>query len=204
MGARACCHVGAALCRNTRLGKPVLHAASCHLLARLRSHSTAAEPAEPRPCSPPPPPPTGYVFFLAPNQTPTIDAFIVQKLVGLKQEDPYQVGPPGAAAFRALTSLVGAGRAACAWQPEAKRRAAAGWQRRLDPGSGKLSMVNTPPPILLFAGVPQVNTVFAAVFNAMGLYPLIYASLLIPAARSNRVRRRRRRGRARACGVGQL
>ena len=65
-------------------------------------------------------------------------------------------------------------------------------------------MVNTPPPILLFAGVPQVNTVFAAVFNAMGLYPLIYASLLIPAARSNRVRRRRRRGRARACGVGQL
>jgi hypothetical protein len=24
----------------------------------------------------------GYVFFLAPNQTPTIDAFVVQKLVG--------------------------------------------------------------------------------------------------------------------------
>ncbi|GBF96446.1 hypothetical protein Rsub_09245 [Raphidocelis subcapitata] len=62
----------------------------------------------------------GYVFFLAPNQTPTIDAFIVQKLVGLKQEDPY-----------------------------------------------------------------QVNTVFAALFNAMGIYPLIYAALLIPAARSN-------------------
>ena len=33
----------------------------------------------------------GYVFFLAPNQTPTIDAFTVQKLVGLKQEDPFQV-----------------------------------------------------------------------------------------------------------------
>lgn len=34
---------------------------------------------------------------------------------------------------------------------------------------------------------PQVNTVFSAVFNAMGIYPLVYASLLIPAARSNKV-----------------
>jgi hypothetical protein len=34
---------------------------------------------------------------------------------------------------------------------------------------------------------PKVNAVFAAVFNAMGLYPLIYAALLIPAARSDRL-----------------
>jgi len=34
----------------------------------------------------------GYIFILAPNQTPTIDAFIVKKLVGLRPEDPYQVG----------------------------------------------------------------------------------------------------------------
>ncbi|KAI8473704.1 MAG: hypothetical protein J3K34DRAFT_457213 [Monoraphidium minutum] len=64
----------------------------------------------------------GYVFVLAPNQTPTIDAFVVQKLVGLKQEDPF-----------------------------------------------------------------VVNSVFAALFNAMGLYPLIYAALLIPAARSSKL-----------------
>jgi hypothetical protein len=30
--------------------------------------------------------------------------------------------------------------------------------------------------------------VFSAVFNAMGLYPLVYAALLIPAARSNKAR----------------
>lgn len=34
----------------------------------------------------------------------------------------------------------------------------------------------------------QVNAAFAAIFNAMGIYPLIYAALLIPAARSNKVR----------------
>jgi hypothetical protein len=34
---------------------------------------------------------------------------------------------------------------------------------------------------------PQVNAVFSALFNAMGLYPLVYAALLIPAARSNKV-----------------
>lgn len=64
----------------------------------------------------------GYVCVLAPNQTPTIDAFVVQKLVGLKAEDPF-----------------------------------------------------------------QVNEVFTCVWNFMGLYPLIYAALLIPAARSNRL-----------------
>lgn len=64
----------------------------------------------------------GYVFLLAPNQTPTIDAFVVQKLVGLKSEDPF-----------------------------------------------------------------QVNAVFSALFNAMGLYPLVYAALLIPGGRSNKL-----------------
>jgi hypothetical protein len=64
---------------------------------------------------PPNAPPKGYVFFLAPNQTPTIDMFIVQKLVGLKQEDPYQVGHGRGAAcpcpYRArLWDVVGAGR----------------------------------------------------------------------------------------------
>jgi hypothetical protein len=33
------------------------------------------------------------VFVLAPNQTPTIDAFTVEKLVGLKPDDPFQVTP---------------------------------------------------------------------------------------------------------------
>jgi hypothetical protein len=37
----------------------------------------------------------GYIFVLSPNQTPTIDAFIIQKLVGLKAEDPYQVRGKG-------------------------------------------------------------------------------------------------------------
>ncbi|KIZ07603.1 hypothetical protein MNEG_0350 [Monoraphidium neglectum] len=70
----------------------------------------------------------GYVFVLAPNQTPTIDAFTVEKLVGLKPDDPFQVTPGH-----------------------------------------------------------RVNTVFAALFNAMGFYPLIYAALLIPAARSDKL-----------------
>ena len=65
----------------------------------------------------------GYVFFLAPNQTPSIDAFVVQKLIGQKPDDPFQVNP-----------------------------------------------------------------VFEAIWNCMGLYPLIYAALLIPGARSKRVR----------------
>ncbi|WIA28357.1 hypothetical protein OEZ86_010904 [Tetradesmus obliquus] len=64
----------------------------------------------------------GYVFFLAPNQTPTIDSFVVQKLVGLKAEDPF-----------------------------------------------------------------VVNEVFTSVWNFMGLYPLLYAAMLIPGARSNKL-----------------
>ncbi|KAF8072514.1 hypothetical protein HT031_000174 [Scenedesmus sp. PABB004] len=63
-----------------------------------------------------------YVFVLAPNQTPTIDAFVVQKLVGLKADDPF-----------------------------------------------------------------QVNVVFTALWNCMGLYPLIYAAILIPGARTDKL-----------------
>eukprot|EP00877_Chromochloris_zofingiensis_P013454 jgi/Chrzof1/8362/Cz03g07180.t1 len=33
----------------------------------------------------------------------------------------------------------------------------------------------------------QVNAVFTALFNIMGIYPLIFAALLIPAARSNKL-----------------
>eukprot|EP00879_Flechtneria_rotunda_P013154 GHRR01013739.1.p1 GENE.GHRR01013739.1~~GHRR01013739.1.p1 ORF type:complete len:299 (+),score=83.87 GHRR01013739.1:227-1123(+) len=63
-----------------------------------------------------------YVFFLAPNQTPSIDSFIVQKLVGLKVDDPF-----------------------------------------------------------------HVNEVFTAVWNFMALYPLIYAAILVPGARTNKL-----------------
>lgn len=63
-----------------------------------------------------------YAFVFSPNQTPTIDQFILLKLVGLKPDDPY-----------------------------------------------------------------QVNTIYTSVFNMMGIYPLVYASLLIPAARSNKL-----------------
>jgi hypothetical protein len=33
-----------------------------------------------------------------------------------------------------------------------------------------------------------VNDVFTSVWNFMGLYPLLYAAILIPGARSNKVR----------------
>lgn len=69
------------------------------------------------------------------------------------------------------------------------------------PRDGACAMLATP---LRPVSTPQVNAVFAALFNAMGLYPLIYAALLIPAARSNRVRFRGRGAGGRAAGARGL
>jgi hypothetical protein len=45
----------------------------------------------------------GYIIVLSPNQIPTIDAFIVAKLLGQKAEDPYVVN----AAFEAVWNCMG-------------------------------------------------------------------------------------------------
>jgi hypothetical protein len=46
----------------------------------------------------------------------------------------------------------------------------------------------------------QVNEVFTAVWNCMGLYPLLYAAILIPAARGEEGKVRRT-GKGRAGGM---
>jgi hypothetical protein len=107
----------------------------------------------------------GYVCVLAPNQTPTIDAFVVQKLVGC---------------VRICTLWLGA-RAAPILHPYHRSCKAT--------TAGCTNDITWMLPCRLKAEDPfQVNEVFTCVWNFMGLYPLIYAALLIPAARSNRVR----------------
>jgi hypothetical protein len=44
-----------------------------------------------------------YVFRFAPNQTPTLDNFVVLKLIGQKAEDPYVVNP----VFEAVFNIMG-------------------------------------------------------------------------------------------------
>ena len=45
----------------------------------------------------------GYVFTLSPNQTPTLDNFVVLKLIGQKPDDPYVVNP----VFEAVFNIMG-------------------------------------------------------------------------------------------------
>jgi hypothetical protein len=44
-----------------------------------------------------------YIFKLSPNQTPTLDSFVVLKLVGQKADDPYVVNP----VFEAVFNIMG-------------------------------------------------------------------------------------------------
>lgn len=95
----------------------------------------------------------GYVLILSPNQTPSIDSFVVQKLCGCVCDRQRAAQPTQRCNCKGMkhSTVVVVCVLCCA---------------RLKPDD----------PF-------QVNAVFTAVWNCMGLYPLIWASILVPGSR---------------------
>lgn len=127
-----------------------------------------------------------YVFVLSPNQTPTRDSIILEKLLNLKPDEPYVVNQVRASVWFHTAGSFQAGGAPTTGggggqPPGGLWPCPFLWLRSMH-AAGHNAM-RLPGPL------PCVHAqIFANIWNALGIYPGIMIALMIPAARSNKAR----------------